>query len=176
MLKLHGSLNWFYSGQSLSAGETIYYVGPYRWRHYAVASAREWTFKDDFEVKQMEWASTMQPLIVPPLAEKSAYFQHNVIRGIWGNAANALLTADRVFCLGYSLPATDTMVRFLLQSSHPVHDTPLYVVNKQGDGQKVACHFRKMLPSCYQIDETYISTSADDEPIPRLVVDLRAGQ
>lgn len=179
LLKLHGSINWFYSGQNLFLDETIYYVGPYRWMHYELEGPGGRRPIDDHEKLQVEWVSTKQPMIVPPLAEKSAYFQHRVIRGLWGDAAKALRAAERVFCLGYSLPGTDTMVRFLLHGSQPQQGTPFYIVNKlggrpntgnkQSDPDEIVEHFRQILPSCYSLDTTYVSSSREDEPIPRLV-------
>ena len=48
---------------------------------------------------------------------KTGFFNGEFIEVQWSRAAAALLKADRVFFLGYSLPATDMMFQHLLATT-----------------------------------------------------------
>jgi len=150
LFKLHGSINWFYSGATAFYGETIYYVLLY---------SRE------IENRHREEVKDKVPLIVPPLTEKSIYFQHETTRTLWAQAAAALREATRVFCLGYSLPQTDISLRFFLQANAPRVKVPFFIVNLPSS--EIAEHFRALLPG-YDVREQFINT----DPIPRFVETL----
>jgi hypothetical protein len=152
LFKLHGSVNWFYSGSTTFYGETLYLVSiplhPVDTNHY-----RE-TVKDKV------------PLIVPPLTEKSLFFfQHETIRTLWAQAAAALREATCVFCLGYSFPPTDISLRFFLQANAPQGKVPFFIVNLPQ--REIVSHFRELLPG-YDVQEQFISIN----PIPRFVETL----
>ena len=71
-------------------------------------------------------------------------------------AGKALSETDRIFCLGYSFPITDVMVRDFVISNAPKKDVQFYWVNKekhQGDLSNV-------LPKSFKINEDYISENA----------------
>lgn len=157
LFKLHGSINWFYSGASSYFGETIY-----------SAYVSGWDFPDDFvELESREAASDKVPLIVPPTTEKGAYFQHETIRQIWARAGESLLVADRLFCIGYSLPATDLSLRFFLYNNRlGSGKTPLILVNNDKESPK---HFHTLLGDHYDIQDTYVRC---DNPVEKLVDDL----
>lgn len=114
-------------------------------------------------------------MIIPPVAEKHAFFQHEVIRRTWGDAASALRSATRVFCLGYSLPESDLTMRFLLHSCCPENRTKLYLVNNSSE---VVARYQTLLPKtllpkdCYDLDVQYVGS----DPIPRLVDALMEGR
>ena len=155
LFKLHGSVNWFYSGSTTFYGETLYYVPiplhPVDTNHY-----RE-TVKDKV------------PLIVPPLTEKSVYFQHETIRTLWAQAAAALREATCVFCLGCSLTRTDISLRFFLQANAPQGKVPFFIVNLPPS--EIASHFRASLPN-YDVRDQFVAS----DPIPRFVEALLAGK
>ena len=101
LLKLHGSLNWMYSGRSNFYGETI----------YDDSAIRSWE-PDTHEVYGD--AAEKVPLIVPPTVGKSGFFENEIVRAQWRNAFVALRGASRVYCLGYSLPQGDLLLKNLL--------------------------------------------------------------
>jgi hypothetical protein len=104
-LKLHGSVNWCYSGAPSFFGETIYDLQiESGWN--ALSAETE----DDLEHKAPEKVH----LVVPPTTAKSDLFNNEVVRSQWRLARTAVESADTVYCLGYSLPETDQMVRYLL--------------------------------------------------------------
>lgn len=141
LLKLHGSVNWYNSGAAPSYGEAIY--------HYIVA---RWAQPRDEEGKSRLSLAALTPLIIPPTAEKSTYFQHVEIRRIWRQAALALQSATRIFCIGYSLPVTDLGNQFFFHYGRPEQKTPLFVVNKDDAAGK---HYRALLGDSYDVDNRY---------------------
>jgi hypothetical protein len=106
-LKLHGSVNWCYSGAASFFGVTIYdlYIKP----GWGAASAEP---DDDLEQKAPEKVH----LVVPPTTSKSALFNNEIVRSQWRIARTALEDASVIYCFGYSLPETDQMVRYLLST------------------------------------------------------------
>lgn len=123
LLKPHGSTNWYYSGQPDFHGESILYA--------------------DVPVQGLAGAVTEEPrdkdvLIVPPITEKSSYFQNETINRLWWEAAEALRRADRVFVIGYSLPTTDLgMTAFLATTLRDTADA-IYIVNPDPESRS-AC-------------------------------------
>jgi len=137
LIKLHGSSNWFYSGRSDFRGETIYYAPVYDWR-------TTWTQHDTWDQQNQEAVSDKVPLIVPPVTDKIPYFGHETVRSLWAGAATALRQADRIYCIGYSLPETDLTMRFLLQSRQDDRAVPFYPVNSASDA---FAHYKSLLPT-----------------------------
>ncbi|MEO8596440.1 MAG: hypothetical protein ABI759_24185 [Candidatus Solibacter sp.] len=149
LFKLHGSINWLYSGSASFSGETVFYGAlddiwnPSRFRKLGITDKT--------------------PLIVPPVAEKVGYFQHPHVRGTWREAAAALRTASRVFCLGYSLPELDITMRFFLHRNHPPARVPFFLV----DVNDLRDHFTKLLPEHnYIVDSHFVGP---DNPIQNFV-------
>jgi hypothetical protein len=97
LLKLHGSVNWFWSPDDRT-GDTLCRVG---YSPVAAGDARA-------------ALAGKEPFIVPPLAAKSPFYSLGVIRQLWSDAADALAAADRVIVLGYSVPLTDLATTTML--------------------------------------------------------------
>ena len=94
-LKLHGSTNWYYSGRDDFYGETIFYS--------TVSSLGSDNLAP--EKKSIERAGDKEALIIPPVTEKTTYFNNETVKGLWHKASVALSKATRVFVIGYSLPS-----------------------------------------------------------------------
>ena len=104
LLKLHGSLNWYYSGSSSFYGEQI----------YDILLNRGWSpDHTDSEEELEKRAIDKVPLIVPPTLNKSLYFNNETVRSQWILARRALADAARIFIIGYSLPQGDLIVNFM---------------------------------------------------------------
>jgi len=109
-MKLHGSVNWCYSGARSFYGETIYNTGIENgWGPGSVDPA------NDLEQKAPEKVH----LVIPPTTAKSSLFNNEVVRSQWRLAPKYVEAAGTIFCLGYSLPEADMMIRFLLATSTP---------------------------------------------------------
>jgi hypothetical protein len=110
LLKPHGSVTWFWSGPGSVAGDPIYDVGlKGGWSLDGLASPYEETM--DILVVDKE------PMIVPPTATKSRFYDNAVLRSQWLQAADALGQASELVLIGYSLPASDLVVRALLATT-----------------------------------------------------------
>ncbi|HEX2101158.1 MAG TPA: hypothetical protein VHF69_10865, partial [Candidatus Synoicihabitans sp.] len=107
LLKLHGSTNWYYSGRTAAAGETIYFVPPLRPGSADEAARR----RHEHLIRAV---ADKYPFMVPPIYDKSPLLTHETIRALWFDAGEALRSARRIICMGYSLPSSDlTMMHFL---------------------------------------------------------------
>lgn len=107
LLKLHGSLNWYWSPGD-STGATVAKRGlPGSWLHPAVYEEGD---------RQRELPGRV-PFLVPPTATKSPFYNSPQLREFWQQARQRLEAASHVFLLGYSLPATDTTTGTMLRSS-----------------------------------------------------------
>ena len=118
LFKLHGSLNWYYSGNSSYFGETIYL-------DYSIES------KTPYDQKRLVQNNLVDkvPLIVPPTTEKNSFFSNETIRSLWQLARIELSKAKRIYFFGYSLPQTDLMVQFMFNSSIDYSKCRIIVVN-----------------------------------------------
>jgi len=142
LFKLHGSVNWYYSGAASFFGEVLY-----------AGRVTGWGAFDPNQERDSDMAASDKvPLIVPPTSEKSAYFQHETLRQVWHKAAETLGGATRVYCLGYSLPITDLGIRFFLQHGSPDQKIPMYIVNIEPETTQ---RYQELIGTAYEIDPTY---------------------
>lgn len=157
LLKLHGSINWWYSGRQSYFGEPI--------RLHRAGGWLRSPLKPEDPLGRSR-------LIVPPLADKLGYFDNEAIRYLWMRARATLRGAKRIFCVGYSLPQTDLTFRFLLQDSQPVDVIPFYFVNLPSAQQSLEASYatlegntgwRKDLTFLTQQPVTEMSESLCDE-------------
>ena len=160
LFKLHGSINWMYSGSRVAVGETIYYIAYRGWASDADSNQRQ---------RQKNVVLDKIPLIVPPVAEKLPYFQHETVRSLWAQAGQELRCASRVFCLGYSLPPTDITFRYFLEDNAPIGKIPFYVVRRDATAVD---KFRALLPEHYDVRGDFTGPN----PIQRLADALSTGQ
>lgn len=132
-LKLHGSINWHYSGRDNFYGETIFYadVPPFGSDY------------SDQEKALSALSGDKETLIIPPVNEKTIYFSNETVKALWHDASVALSNATRVFVIGYSLPISDLGMRLFLINNQPVPQTPVYVIDMCTE---VATHYESLLP------------------------------
>ena len=107
LLKLHGSINWYYSATKEKTFEQIY------------------LFKGSEEERE---SKDLVPVIIPPVLDKTGFFEHSTIKSMWNETKNLLKEAKRVYIIGYSIPQTDLTVKFMLQSYIP-EDCEVTIVN-----------------------------------------------
>lgn len=96
LLKLHGSIDWFWLGDR-TAGSVN------RWRDEA-GWGRPLVITD---VARRQALPDRVPLLIPPAASKSSFYANPLLRELWQQAAQAVGEADEVAMVGYSLPVTD---------------------------------------------------------------------
>jgi len=154
LLKLHGSTNWYFSGRTETRGEPIYYVPPLPLRRLTVDEQRAHDFR-------MEAVADKYPLMVPPVYDKAALLTHETIRALWFAAGEALKRADRLICMGYSLPESDLTMRHFLQTA--AGRGRLLVVDPSPNAEH---NFKRLLSDAKIRVESYASGARS---IPRFV-------
>ena len=122
--KLHGSTNWF---GRLSSSDMLSIVRfdslvP-DWGGEARVGGRALTALKD----------SLNPMILPPVADKSALYENATMSAIWQRAFSALIGARRLVVFGYSIPPTDTSILTLLASGI-TPGTKVVIVNPNPDG------------------------------------------
>ena len=158
--KLHGSINWHYSGREDFFGEPIYYsdISPWGPRRSEIESEAILSSRDK------------EPLIIPPVMEKGTYFNNESIRRLWREASMALEGATRVFVIGYSLPQSDLGMQFFLKQSLPMEGIHWYIVNTD----------RTLVPQYQELLEPYQVANCDyvveSDPIRNFVDDYHSGR
>lgn len=107
LLKLHGSLGWWYSGPDAESSDPIYWMG---WTgHFQEGIQPLWsTFGGERIVMDK------RPMLVPPAATKGPYYKNRLLAAQWAEAAAALRDADELVIMGYSAPVTDLTVTSLI--------------------------------------------------------------
>jgi hypothetical protein len=109
LLKLHGSLSWFYSGLDATPTDAIYDAGIYGGYRDGIKVGNEESTK--------KLLADKVPFIVPPTAAKSPFYSNRILRALWVRAADALHTADELVVMGYSAPVSDLTVQTLVSTS-----------------------------------------------------------
>ncbi len=146
LLKLHGSVNWYYSGSATYYGQALYYHTITRWSE---------DLRDENKSKKALRALT--PLIIPPTTEKTLYFQHEMINHIWQQAYSALNLADEVIFIGSSLPETDLGVKFLMHQARQAGKIKLTIVNVDNS---VVERYKTALSTGYEIDSHLVGLNS----------------
>jgi len=144
LIKLHGSINWFYSGPEGYPGEQVYYRAV-----NADSPFQDHQGRDGVGPGIECLCSDKTPLIIPPTAEKSQFYGNQTIRTLWVAARTALEEAEEILCVGYSLPATDLTMRLFLQSV--ARPQRVVIVNKElpqsPRGLRLAERYKEALPA-----------------------------
>ena len=143
--KLHGSTHWYW-GETTRSAESIVEIGLRSgW------ARREQLIDDEMAAHR---APGKAPLIVPPTAVKSSYFDNPVIRSLWRESYQALRFADRVFVLGYSLPDAGLLVQSLLRTT--IRKSAVWIVNPD---RAVADRFTKLGVADLQVEFCGVSNA-----------------
>lgn len=119
LLKLHGSLNWYWT-QGDGSGVSI------ARRHLPGIFGAPERYTEE---QRRRVLPGRVPFVVPPSAVKSPYYRNPVIREIWQQAAANLRSASRVFIIGYSLPPTDLTFAGMLADSIRTSPASLTIVD-----------------------------------------------
>ena len=92
ILKLHGSINWYYHG--VSANDIIYLFD---------------------ETKNFE--GSLSNFIIPPTLDKQSLYNHTAITHLWRQAHEQIQNAEKIYIFGYSFPKSDISVDTLFRSA-----------------------------------------------------------
>jgi hypothetical protein len=126
LLKLHGSANWNWC-QSCQRIRVLSFDSSSVTRTSPSCSC----------------GKQMSRLIVPPAWNKEEYLP--LLRSVWQSAFRALSEAQRIWIIGYSMPASDKFFQYLLALSQRrnKHLDQVVIVNSNGeDADRIADLFR----------------------------------
>lgn len=155
LIKLHGSTNWYYTRSPKFETQQIYFV-----------PTRERTPFLDISPPIDGFLEHMERLIIPPVADKSPFYTHALVRTMWSEAAKAIDDADEVYFVGYSLPETDLTVRQLVKS-HITEEKKVFIVNTCSARSKsdLVSRYKRYLSHVpiSQISQEYIRDNAVQE-------------
>lgn len=117
IIKLHGSINWLYSG--------ITPTDPIFCKSFGRHQAESYLDSD------------LKTFIVPPVLDKNSQYFNTVLKALWKNAYDKLCYAENIFIYGFSFPATDLSIRFLFQNA--IENNPyanIYVINTKSASEE----------------------------------------
>jgi hypothetical protein len=100
LFKLHGSVNWYYSGSEKFFGETIYYYPP-----------------SGLQLQDHKNVADKVPLIAPPTFDKSTFMNNEALKSLWLLAKQQMLACNRLIFIGYSFPESDLMLLYFLKEA-----------------------------------------------------------
>ena len=128
LLKLHGSLNWMYCKK---CKKSYAYVLQGKVTTDTILNPdAKWLKCPDCRNHQLE------PIIIPPTINKP-YEEWEIVKQIWKEAKNCLITADEITIIGYSLPLTDFRAKWLFMEAVAERKQPLKkltIVDKYPNG------------------------------------------
>ncbi|MGD0985496.1 MAG: hypothetical protein ABSA65_17045 [Acidimicrobiales bacterium] len=119
LLKLHGSLSWYWSPGDLTG------LSIQRWR--LPGAFGNLVIPDEGERNRALFGR--EPYVVPPAAVKSTYLRSPLIRELWRRADRALRDASRVVLIGYSVPLVDQSFSGMVSDALRGRNVPVEVVD-----------------------------------------------
>lgn len=111
VLKLHGSLNWFYKARSSEDAKNS--IRAPKGQIHCLANRR---VLSGLRTQSGRKLVHLLPLVVPPIYEKGPLYRRQ-IGGIWTKAREALERAQELVVFGYSFPDADYGARSLLRGA-----------------------------------------------------------
>jgi hypothetical protein len=133
LLKLHGSINWWYSGSDAARGETLYDGG--------LTHGWDSEFTEVVGDRDLNLLADKVPYVVPPTGTKSSFFTNETITAQW-SVAHRFLRGCQLVVMGYSLPEGDHLMRRFL------HEAPLMTaeVSLIDCDERIAERYERLLP------------------------------
>jgi hypothetical protein len=158
LIKLHGSINWYFPGSETAPDQPIYYSDE------SLPVRHDASELEDIRRNK----AGLKPLIIPPITEKTPFYGIRLLRSLWLDLYNSLVESDEVYFTGYSLPKTDITTRILLSTSANSQSKRIYIVNLKEGLDELVRNYQQTLPDCELITD-YIS---DCNAIEAMVRDL----
>ena len=161
LLKLHGSINWYFAGTENVSSQTVYYI-----------PVEKMSPKGDYEGDSIleRGKIGLTPLIIPPVTEKTAFYNIDLIKVLWTQLREELRkSVDEVYCVGYSLPKTDVTTSLFFSTEIDRRNRKVYIVNTD---PRVRNNYTDLLNES-EVEEKYMhELSSNGSPIEKMVRDL----
>lgn len=163
LIKLHGSINWYYSGVEGFAGEQVYF----RAVNSESPNRDDWGGKSatDRQIKRL--SKDKRRLIIPPVAEKSRFYENRTVRALWVAARDAVLEADEVLFVRYSLPESDLTMKLFLQAFARPRKVTIVDIEAPGTekGQQLLRRYREVFPNVEIDAQPYMCEGAVEKMV-----------
>ncbi len=154
LVKLHGSTNWYCTGQK---GDPAIY--------YSAVSNRLPSLDHQQDRKSVV---DLIPLIMPPVFDKSSWSsQSSLIDRVWHDAYNELLQENQVCVLGCSFPDTDLPIRSLISSACRHSSKSVHVANLKFDST-IRERYEKIFDGC-ELGRIFEGPTAIEDLVNRLL-------
>jgi hypothetical protein len=121
LLKLHGSLNWYWTPRDETGATLNRWELPGAWGNP----------EDQNDEERRRHLPGREPFIVPPAATKSEYYRNPLTREMWQQARRALLEARRVALVGYSVLPADLVVSGMIAETLSKSGAVVEVINRE---------------------------------------------
>lgn len=122
ILKLHGSLSWYWASGD-SSGSTL----------VRVREKRGWDVpRSDAAEVDFSGVTSLDRYLIPPVTRKDGYYGSYLANSLWRSARKYIQHAPTLTLIGYSLPPADRVASLLMQEAANV--TRLEVVNSDSHG------------------------------------------
>ena len=154
LLKLHGSINWYFTRDENLSGAPVY-----------CSYIDEDPNDTSFIINKMG----LKPLIIPPIAEKAPFYGIQLVKILWAELKKAVDDADEIYCVGYSLPKSDYTTQIFFSTVINKDKRKVYIVNKKCGSDDLIKNYKEALPNCELITD-YVT---DDKPVAKMVGDLK---
>jgi hypothetical protein len=69
------------------------------------------------KLSEEQWIADKIPLIIPPTSEKTGFYHNLIVRSLWGLTGNHIRAGLDIYCVGYSFPESDRILKKNLEYS-----------------------------------------------------------
>lgn len=159
LIKLHGSINWYFSGDENIPRQEVYYSDVFRIDGPSRPGVQRYIHSVERNKKDLI------PLIIPPVAGKTPFYSIQLVRVQWQMLRSAIEEADEIYCAGYSLPRTDHTARMFFSTVTNSKAKKIHIVNLKKGSDNLISNYRQAWGNCELIAD-YLS---DGNPIEQMV-------
>lgn len=104
--------------------------------------------------KEEIYKDISMPYIIPPVLDKSIFYNNPDMQALWHKAHNILSQADEIYIIGFSFPQTDIAVKFLFQSALKENSAKIYVINNSTKDE-ILSNYKYIFDDNQDVDYTY---------------------
>lgn len=123
LLKLHGSLNWYWVPEDITGASVARRILPGRF-----GAPEPYT-----EENRRRDVPGRTPLVIPPATVKSAFYRNPLMRELWRQSFDLITDAQEVVLFGYSVPTGDLTVADMLRTGLARSEARLTIVDPCAD-------------------------------------------
>ncbi|MBQ7287962.1 MAG: hypothetical protein IJW73_09395 [Candidatus Gastranaerophilales bacterium] len=104
--------------------------------------------------KEDTYKDISMPYIIPPVLDKSIFYNNPDMQALWHKAHSILSEANEIYIIGFSFPQTDIAVKFLFQSALKASSAKIYVINNSTKDE-LCSNYKYIFDDNLNVDYTY---------------------